>query len=124
MQQQTTLPPRPVAPAQPDAYRRLVRDLDQARRNLSRARAGSIVHETILLKDALDAERAVKDWLATPEGVEFTRAVRAYNEAVLEYRRAKQAAEQAEQNNQERQAIRAAMCQKCWTVHRPEVECD
>lgn len=124
MQQQTSLPPRPVVPAQPDAYRRLVRDLNDARRNLTRSRAGSIELETLLLRDALRAEQRIKDWLATPEGLEFTRAVRAYNEAVLEYRRVKAAVEQAEENEQQRQAIRAAMCQKCWTVHRPEVECE
>lgn len=119
----TQLPPQPVPPAQPDGYRALIREVNAARANLKKSRAAGIDLGTLLFDDIIRAERKVARWYATDEGLAYQRAVREYNAAVLEWRRTRAAIEQAQQNAQQRQKVRAAMCQKCWTVHRPEVEC-
>ena len=132
MQQQISTPParppapaRPVHPAQPRAYVAIVREVNRTRSRAQRLlkTVGGFLAEGAV-QDALDAEQRLRAWLDTDEGRTYTLAVRAYNAEVLEYRRWHAAEQQAKQNEQQRQEVRAGMCQKCWTIHRPEVECE
>lgn len=117
------LPTKPELPRQPIEYRNLIAEINRAQRSVNRSLAAGLDFGTLFIDDVVRAEQRLQRWFATDAGLEWQRVVREYNQRVREYGAALAASRQATLNAQERQKVRAAMCQKCFTVHRPEVEC-
>ena len=104
------------------------RSADSARNLASKALATG---STAVLTDALSTLLAkVSDpnfGFDTPEYRVFKakddEIIERHNKIVAEYNEIASALRNERANKRETAKIRAAMCEKCFTVHRPEVEC-
>lgn len=116
--------PKPIKP-------QIVRDLDAMHRNFNRgmraATGATLVDGLLLATRALVGEMEMAQALTDAERAQvaaYNRQVDAYNAAVDAYnakaRKAREAAQAARQTAQ----VRAARCDKCFTVHgKGQTEC-